>query len=173
MSRPRLRMVRRSRLQRRGGRGFTLVELAIYLALVTVGLATFASIEEAARRGVALQGALIDVQRTGQDYLSSFRADVEGASVAQVASDALFVQRQDGSKVRYDGAGRREWDARGAELPAGPAALVASAHFERAGREVRLELQVRCQFGWREAIERTYRRTATPRCAPARVEDAK
>ncbi len=89
-------------------RGFTLVELMVYLALVTAGVLTLLSIEMGAHRALALQEALIAIDLESATLLGALRVDVEASRRLAVDEDALVVERFDGRTVRYEAGARIE-----------------------------------------------------------------
>jgi type II secretory pathway pseudopilin PulG len=148
---------------RRSTRGFTLAELLVYLALVSTALVVFGMIEMGARRSVALQGALIDCESSAQRYLSPLRRDVEDARSVAAVTTCLNIVRLDGTRVTYTAKERVERSAEGKVVVRQPFALAQKVEFSASKNEVRAKLTLRCVFGWRDAIERTYERVSTPR----------
>lgn len=88
-------------------RGFTLVELLVYLSLVTVGLLLVGAVEMTAQRAADLQQALIEVQRHGDGFLARLRRDVESAQRISQQGNELLLTFSDGRQVRWT-PGRRE-----------------------------------------------------------------
>lgn len=95
------------------GRGFTLVELIVYLALVTGGLSVLMGLEMAASRAWFLEHALIDLAFRGDDLGTRLRDDVRQAvSVSQpplavqgsarLRATLLVVALPSGQEVRYE-----------------------------------------------------------------------
>lgn len=146
-------------------RSFTLLELVLYLGLISVGFAMFATIEVNAQRGVALQQAMIDVQLTSQDYLSEWRRDVEDSAKLELSSERLVIVRADGHRVTYRAKERKEVDAQGKLVHSRAFPRVDKVAFSRPspGAPLSAELTVRVQFGWRDALERRASRSALPR----------
>ena len=54
-------------------RGFTLIELVVYLGLVATALLVFGGIEVSAHRNLAVQSALIDMENQSASYLGALR----------------------------------------------------------------------------------------------------
>jgi len=154
-----------SRVRLRLRRGFTLLELVLYLGLISVGFAIFATVELGAQRGVALQQAMIDVQLNSQNYLSEWRRDVEDSVKLELSSDRLVVVRSDGHRVTYSAKERKEVSAQGKLIHSQAFSRVTKVAFSRPSptAPVRAELTVRVRFGWRDALERTATRSALPR----------
>lgn len=154
-----------ARRRSRSRRGLTLVELIVYLGLLTTGVTVLMGIEMGAQRALALQQALIDVELEASGLLGALRRDVEAARRLEVGREALVVVRHDGRRVSYEkgarveaweGGERRQGFASNAELrvsldgaPEERPVVVVEATFERRGA-----------YG---QVRRTYRRTASPR----------
>ena len=153
---------------RRARRAFTLLELVLYLGLISVGFAMFATIEVNAQRGVALQQAMIDVQLTAHDYLSEWRRDVEDSAELDSSGDRLAIVRRDGHRVTYSAQERKELDAEGKLIHSRAFPRVTKVTFTRPSPSgpLRAELTIRVPFGWRDALERRAQRSALPRRAP-------
>jgi Tfp pilus assembly protein PilE len=175
--------VRRLRLAR-ARRGFTLLEVMIYCALVTVGLATFIAVEVSARKSTALQGAILDVEEQSRRYLGAWRQDVEaakrvtlkrsakGAAPTPAEPDQVEIVRLDGSKVQYTLGKRVELDAKGAKVGEDRYAHLRTLSFKLDKGQVEASLSARRSLG-QNSLTRTYRRVATPRAASAVLEAAK
>lgn len=149
----------------RGRRGTTLIELLVYLGLLTSGLTVIMGLELGAQRALSLQQALIDVEHDASNLLGSLRRDVEAARRLELDGHALAVVRHDGRQVRYEpgvrvetweGGERRDAFARAGELrftleagPDGPPVVIVEATFSQRGA-----------FG---LVHRSYRRSASPR----------
>lgn len=95
------------RSSRGRARGFTLVELLVYLSLVTVGLLLVGAVEMTAQSAADLQQALIEVQRQGDGFLAHLRRDVESSQRISQQGDVLLLTFSDGRQVRW-APGRRE-----------------------------------------------------------------
>jgi hypothetical protein len=96
--------MRRSASARRRARarGFTLVELVTYLALVTAALTTMGGIELAASRAAFLERALLAINQEQDAALSAFAEDVARASsVAVEDKGAVLVVRSIEGTVRW------------------------------------------------------------------------
>jgi hypothetical protein len=148
-------------------RGTTMIELLVYMGLLTSGMLVLLGIEAGASRALALQQALLDVELESGQLLGQLRRDVEAAARLEVDRDALVVHRQDGRTVRYvagarveSGAGlqseRREAYRHNTALtvslegsPGGGPLVIADAAFVVQGT-----------FG---KVERAFRRSAAPR----------
>ena len=160
-------------------RGFTLIEVMIYCALVTVGLATFVAVEVSARKSVALQGAILDVEEQSRRFLDAWRRDVEAAqsvtlkrnAKAPRGVDALVVVRLDGRRVEYSLGKRVESDAKGTKLGEDRYAYLQELSFKLSKGQLEASLSARRSLG-QTNLTRTYRRVATPRAAAAVVKDA-
>ncbi|MBL4850016.1 MAG: prepilin-type N-terminal cleavage/methylation domain-containing protein [Planctomycetes bacterium] len=153
-------------------RGFTLIELVIYMALCSVGLATFLMIEVGARQSLTLQGAILDLEEEGRRYLNAWRGDVEAAQQVLVSKDRVVVVRLDGHTVVYTQGSRVETDAKGKKLGVDWFPRTSKLEFELRGRELKATLEIRRSLG-QTALTRTYRRVATPRLAAAVVKKGK
>ena len=153
------------KLRRRLTRSFTLLELVLYLGLISVGFAMFATIEVNAQRSVALQQAMIDIQLTSQDYLSEWRRDVEDSAKLELSDERLVIVRRDGHRVTYTAQERVEVDAAGKPIANRTFARATKVTFSRpaATGPLQAELTVRVRFGWRDALERRAQRSALPR----------
>lgn len=150
---------------RRGG-GFTLVELMVYLALVTAGVLTLGAIEVGAHRALALQEALIAIDLESAALLGALRVDVESARRVSVEADVLVVERLDGKTVRYAAGSRVE---SGGGAPARTTEYVTNSALAvtlEGGLDglplVRVEATFR-RGGTAGTISRVLRRTAAPR----------
>lgn len=155
-------MTARPRLARRG---VTLVELMVYLALVTAGVMTLGAIEVGAHRALALQEALIAIDLESATLLGALRLDVESARRVALDRDALVVERLDGKTVRYQAGVRVESGADGERRTAYPSNSALGVTIE-AGLDgpplVRVEATFR-RGGAAGTITRVHRRTAAPR----------
>jgi type II secretory pathway pseudopilin PulG len=89
-------------------RGFTMIELLVYLALATAGLLVLGSIEIGAQRALELQEALIDVELAADELLGALRLDVESSRRLELDRSALVVHRADGKVIRYEAGSRTE-----------------------------------------------------------------
>ncbi|HBP18441.1 MAG TPA: hypothetical protein DEA08_11745, partial [Planctomycetes bacterium] len=140
---------------RRLARSFTLLELVLYLGLISVGFAMFATIEVNAQRSVALQQAMIDVQLTSQDYLSEWRRDVEDSAKLELSPERLVIVRRDGHRVTYTAQERQESDAAGALVQSRPFPRATKVTFTRPSPTgpLQAELTVSVRFGWRDTLE--------------------
>lgn len=178
-------MIRRAGLKGRGlggraGRGFTLVEMLIYAGLVSVGLATFITIEVSARRNVALQGAILDVEGSARRCLDPWRRDVEAAksitlkpsAKTQGLVDGLEIVHLDGRRIEYSLGKRVEFDAQGKKLGEDQYPCVTILSFKRTKRELEASISVQRSLGDKNLV-RTYRRVATPRAASAVLKDTR
>ncbi len=159
------RRLRRRPAGRRGRRGTTLVELAVYLGLLTSGLTVLAGLELGAQRALGVQQALIDIELESGALLGALRRDVEAASRLELGPDVLEVVRHDGRRVRYE---------QGARIETGPdgerrqgygrhTALRVSLEGTAGGRPLVIVEATFTQRGAYGRVERTYRRTASPR----------
>jgi hypothetical protein len=94
--------------RRSARRGLTLIELVIYMGLVTMGLLLIGNVEMAAQRSAGMQQALLDIEDRGRSFSRALRADLEAsAHVRYLAdSDTLEIRRLDGRWIYY-GPGRR------------------------------------------------------------------
>ncbi|RMG15502.1 MAG: hypothetical protein D6731_08235 [Planctomycetota bacterium] len=145
-------------------RGFTLVELAVYLGLVATALTVFAGVEVTAQRAISLQGALIDVERQANEFLGALRGDVEAARRLDLraAGSELLVERCDGSTVIYRSGERVVLSPKGSrERDRYP--LMRSLRVVRTPAGVRAEALLA-----RGAVRRRFLRGATPRLEVAR-----
>ncbi len=147
-------------------RGFTLVELMVYLALVTAGVMTLGAIEVGAHRALALQEALIAIDLQSATLLGALRLDVENARRVAVDEDALVVERSDGKTVRYQAGSRVE---SGGDAPERRTTYPTNSGLGvsiEAGLDgvplVRVEATFR-RDGAAGTITRVHRRTAAPR----------
>lgn len=154
-------------------RGFTLIELMIYLALVSVALVMFMGIELGARKSVALQQAILDVEEESRRCLDAFRRDVEAAREVLVAEDELKLIRHDGRRVRYALGTRQERDPRGQLLGEEFYPRSQALSFAREGSQIRLSVTLTRSLGGESELKRDYQRVATPRAPSAAVGDAK
>lgn len=147
-------------------RGFTLVELMVYLALVTAGVMTLGAIEVGAHRALALQEALIAIDLESATLLGALRLDVENARRVALDQDALVVERLDGRTVRYQAGSRVESGVGGAErrtdYPTNSALRVSIEAGLDGVPLVRVEGTFR-RAGAAGAITRVHRRSAAPR----------
>jgi hypothetical protein len=155
-------------------RGTTFAELLVYMGLLTAGLLVVGGLEQMAGRTLQLEQALIDIEMQAAGLLGAVRLDVARARRLELDAGALVIERHDGRRVRYD-AGRRTES--GGALPAerveafplntalavsyeveGPPGaspiLVVDATFTSRGRDGK--------------VERTFRRTASPRAEVGR-----
>lgn len=147
---------------RRAARAFTLVELMVYLALVTGGMVVVGGLALSAQRTVALQQALIDVNVEASRYLARLRRDVEASRELDVSPDRLVVTRLDGVLVVYGLRTRVEIGEKGAERGRDVFPNLTSAAFAREGAAVVATLEATATFGWRDAVHKRFRRVATP-----------
>lgn len=142
-------------------RGTTLVELMVYLGLISSAMVVLVGLEAMARRSLALQQALIDIELDASTLLGAVRRDVEAARRLELDRGALVVVRHDGVTVRYEAGQRVEGERRvdhprNAELrvtldaaPGGPPLVVVEAVF--------------AEQGGAGAVRRAFRRVAAPR----------
>ncbi len=147
-------------------RGFTLVELMVYLALVTAGVLTLLSIEMGAHRALALQEALIAIDLESATLLGALRVDVEASRRLAVDEDALVVERFDGRTVRYEAGARIESGGGAPERRTVYATNSALAVTLEAGLDGAPILRVEATFrreGAAGEVSRVLRRTAAPR----------
>ncbi len=147
----------------RGARGFTLVELMVYLALVVGGLVIVGGLAISAQRTVALQQALIDVDLEATRYLGALRRDVEASRSLELAEGRLSVVRLDGVLVVYGRSTRVEIGVDGAELGREGYRHLTEVTFTREGQGVVAEVVAQATFGWRDAVTKRFRRAALPR----------
>lgn len=154
---------------RRARRGFTLVELLVYLSLVTVGLLLVGAVEMTAQRTADLQQALIEVQRQGDSFLGHLRRDVEASRRVSREGDALLLTLGDGRQVR--------WTPGLRELLGGGGVVVAQEEYrgveswevtvEPVEGHTRVTAKVELKQRGRETVvERQRTRTATTRLEP-------
>lgn len=160
-------------------RGFTLIEVMIYCVLVTVGLATFITVEVSARKSVAMQGAILDVEEQSRRFLDAWRRDVEAAQSvtlqrsvkASSGADSAELLRLDGHRVQYTLGKRVEFDAKGGKLGEDRYAYLVELNFKLTKGQLEASLNASRSLG-QSSLTRTYRRVATPRAAGAVLKDA-
>lgn len=99
-------------------RGFTLVELIVYLGLMTMGLLLVGAIELTAQRAADMQQGLIEVQLAADSFLGHLRRDVEAARRVTREGRELVLELQDGRRVRWGPGLREELAAGGPPAPA-------------------------------------------------------
>jgi hypothetical protein len=94
-----------SRPRKRTG-AYTLVELIVYMALVTGALAVMVGLEMAASRASFLERALVDLALRGDDLGARFRDDIRQAvrivTPAARPGTILIVGLPSGAEVRYE-----------------------------------------------------------------------
>ena len=149
-----------------GARGFTLVELMVYLALVTAGVMTLGAIEVGAHRALALQEALIAIDLESATLLGALRLDVENGRRVAIDEDALVVERSDGKTVRYQAGARIESGGGAAERRTTYPSNSALAVSIEAGLDGVPLVRVAATFsrgGAAGTITRVHRRTVAPR----------
>ena len=84
-------------------RGLTLIELMVYMALVTMGLLMVGNVELAAQRSASLQQALLDLELRAHDFSRDLRSDIEAAGHIRYIreQDTLEIRRHDGRWIYY------------------------------------------------------------------------
>lgn len=95
-------------MSRRRQTGTTLVELLVYVGLLTSGLLVLGGLELGAQRALGLQQGLIDVEFQSLGLLGALRRDVEAARRLALDPKALVVERHDGVSIRYEAGARIE-----------------------------------------------------------------
>lgn len=150
-------------------RGFTLVELMVYLALVSAGLTMFLGIELGARKSVALQQGILDVEEESRRCLEAFRRDVEAAREVLVADEELKLIRHDGRRVRYALGSRQLRDSQGQVVGEDVYPRSTALSFTREGRQIVAQLTVARRLDVEGSLTRSYRRVASPRAPQAKV----
>lgn len=167
---------------RRLRRGFTLVELVVYLSLITVGMLLVGAVEMTAKRSVDQQRALIDVQLQGDAFLGRLRRDVEAARKVSTESGVphtvIALTLGDGTLVRWGiqreelprggtiDRGFREETVSGGQprLETFPAVIAWTPRVERDVGRARLTVEVKLEAGAREyKVTRKRSRTALTR----------
>jgi hypothetical protein len=143
-------------------RGFTLIELCVYLSLVSSALLVFGGIELSARRSLSVQSALIDMENQASSYLGALRRDVEASTAVDVKADTVLVHKFDGSGVVYRAGERRELDPAGKERVREVYPLLGAIVATQAGSRVSVEARFSVELGWAK-LERTFSRGASPR----------
>lgn len=154
-----------ARRVRSSRRGTTLVELLVYLGLLTSGMTVLMGIELSSQRALALQQALIDIELDASGLLGALRRDVEGARRLELGPDALTVVRHDGRRVSYEKGARVEvWDG-GERRQAFRTHTELRVSLDGAleGRPVVVVEATFARRGTYGLATRTYRRTASPR----------
>jgi prepilin-type N-terminal cleavage/methylation domain-containing protein len=149
-------------MNRRLARGFTLVELMVYLALISSALGVFAGITLQAQRSLSVQSTLIDFENQAASYLGALRRDVEGAKGLDVRKDRVLVHLLDGSAVIYRAGERTVLDAQGKQRARELFSLLAALSAEQDGAGVRVEARFAIDLHWGQ-VQRTFRKAATPR----------
>ena len=145
----------------RARRGFTLVELMVTLTLVVGALVVVGGIELGAQRSVALQQALLDMQRQAGLYLARVRRDVEQARTLELQPERLRVVRLDGVEVVYVAGERREREQ--VERFGSIEELAVSSG--AVAEEVVVTIRCAAPLGRADVVRREFRRVATPRGA--------
>jgi hypothetical protein len=168
-------------------RGFTLVELMVYLALLVAGTIVIASLEFTAARAAFLERSLVDLGMEGDEISTRFRDDVRQSVRAEDALDpkkggAFLVLTEPARVIRWEvespthiekagpmtrlDKGRlvRKVFEKGATTPSRTQAFV---HFDRlvltrSGAELRLELTLAVSRGGEVTARRTYAVSAAP-----------
>jgi hypothetical protein len=91
--------------------GFTLVELIVYLALVSAGLVALLGLELAASNASFLESTLVDLEQHGDDLGTRFRDDLRQAKHVALEpaptgprphGTILVVELATGEEVRYE-----------------------------------------------------------------------
>lgn len=101
-------------MNRRGRRrGVTLVELIVYISLVSAGVLLIGGVELFAQRCLHLQQSLIEVELQTAGFGGQLRRDVEEARALTVDGDRLQLVTLGGETVRYLPGGRELLDAAG------------------------------------------------------------
>ena len=142
-------------------RGFTLVELVVYMSLVTTGLMVFAGLELSAQRATAVQGALMDIATQSSTYMGRLRRDVEGARGLRIGAEGkeLLVQRLDGTAVIYKVGERIELSSDGKQRGRERFRLLVELEVRQGHGSL---VEVRAAFA-RGEVRRVHVRTAAPR----------
>lgn len=150
-------------------RGFTLVELIVYLGLMTMGLLLVGAIELTAQRAADMQQALIEVQLAADAFLGHLRRDVEAARRVTREGQELVLELQDGRRVRWLPGVREELAAPGLTIPARrevhPAVTSWELRLEVAGAHTRVTVDAKLEARTRggSPVVRRRSRTATTR----------
>lgn len=142
-------------------RGFTLIEMVVYMGLVTTGLIVCGGIELQAQRSVAVQGSLVDIDTQALDFLGKLRRDVEDGRTLTVRDGAeLVVLRLDGSSVIYRTGTRIDLSAAGKERTRERYRL--QTGFSASVSKAPSKVAVIATFK-RGDVERTFHKVAAPR----------
>lgn len=150
-------------------RGFTLIELMLYLSLVTVGLLLIGAVEMTAKRSVDTQQSIIDVQLHGDAFLGRLRRDVELARQVRVEAGVpvtvLGLTLLDGTRVRWGPGWREEQRGDGpARREEFPPVKAWTPRVERVGQRARVTVEVQLEAGARHSrVARKRSRTALTR----------
>ena len=142
-------------------RGFTLVEMMVYMSLVAVGLLAAGGIELQAQQALAVQASLVDIDRQSASYLGQLRRDVEDASRLEVKGGAeLVVFDRDGGSVVYRAGERVVLFPGGTVRAREPYRLLKTLTIADAKQPRRLAVVARFE---QDDVVRTFRRVAAPR----------
>ncbi|MCO5165708.1 MAG: hypothetical protein M9894_04990 [Planctomycetes bacterium] len=146
-------------------RGTTLVELMVYLGLISSGMVVLVGLEAMAQRSLALQQALIDLDLEASGLLGALRRDVEAARRLEVERGALVLVRHDGVAVRYEAGLRVEAPGAGERRVAYPrnAELRVALDAALEGPPVVTVEAVFVDQGRAGPVRRAHRRVAAPR----------
>lgn len=156
-------MTGRARLRRLRRGGFTLAELMVYFALVTTALVVFGGIEITISRSVSMQQALIDIENQAAMYMSWARRDIEAARTVKVEEGKrIKIVRLDGVEVSYQGTERIERNEAG-ERGRHTFRLLQALEVTRTGPQVEVTATFGETLGWKQKLQRRFRRVATPR----------
>jgi type II secretory pathway pseudopilin PulG len=146
--------------------GFTLIELMVYMSLVTMGLMACGGIELQAQKAVAVQAALVDIDRQATGYLGQLRRDVEDSRKLEVQGNAeskgsdLIVHDRDGGAVIYRAGERVVLFPSGKQRAREPFRLLKTLTVVIAKEPSRVAVVATFKGG---EIERTFHRVAAPR----------
>jgi len=143
-------------------RGFTLAELAVYMALVSMAMLLFAGIELSAQRSVRVQGALLDIESQGLRCLGALRRDVEAARSVTVLDQGreLLLQMDDGGAVLYRAGARTELAPDGRQRAREGFGLLVDLRVSQEPSSGRVRVEARFARG---EVRRTLLRSALPR----------
>lgn len=155
-----------ARARARARRGTTLVELLVYIGLLTSGLLVLGGLELGAQRALSLQQGLIDVELESIAMLGALRRDVEAARRLELDPKALVVERHDGRTIRYEAGARLESTA-GAPPRRDPfptnSDLRVSLEAALTGKPLVVVEATFTSKGPHGAVTRSFRRVAAPR----------